>query len=123
MVAFLLDEDTDGDLLRALRRRSRIAGGVVVDVTRVGEPDAPPSGTPDPDLLVWCEANQRVLVSNDRNTMPIHFAAHLAASLHSPGVFLIRFGTTLGTVIAELELLSTAGVPDDFRDQVVYIPL
>lgn len=123
MVAFLLDEDTDGDLLRALRRRSRIASGAGVDVLRVGEPDAPPSGTPDLDLLVWCEANQRVLVSNDRNTMPIHFAAHSAAGLHSPGVLLIRFGTALGAVIAELELLSMAGHPDDFRDQVVYIPL
>jgi hypothetical protein len=123
MVTFLLDEDTDGDLLRALRRRSRIAGGVAVEVTRVGEPDAPPSGTSDPDLLVWCEANEHVLVSNDRNTMPIHFAAHLAAGFHSPGVLLIRFATTLSTVIAELELLSMAGQPDDFRDQVVYIPL
>lgn len=55
--------------------------------------------------------------------MPIHFAAHLAAGLHSSGVLLIRYATALGTVIAELELLSAAGEPEDFRDQIRYIPL
>lgn len=123
MLAFLLDEDTDGNLLRALRRRSRMAGGVVTDVLRVGEPGAPPSGTPDSDVLLWCEVNQRILVSNDRNTMPGHFAAHLAAGHHSPGVLLIRFHAPLGVVVAELELISMAGDPDDFHDRIGYIPL
>ena len=71
--------DADGDLLKALRRQSRLGGSWVVDVVKVGGVDAPPFSTPDPDLLIWCEANDRILVTNDRNTMPGHFNDHLAA--------------------------------------------
>ena len=123
MLAFLLDENTGGDLVKAFHRRARLGELPAVDVVRVGEVDAPPTGTLDPELLLWCEANQRILVSNDRRTMPGHFATHLVSGRHSPGVVLIRRGTGIGQVVAELLMLTEAGHPDDFRNQIVYIPL
>ena len=123
MIAFLLDEDTHGGLMNAFRRRTRLGILPAVDVTRVGEPDAPPYSTPDPDLLVWCETNDRVLVSEDKNTLPDHFRDHHRAGRQSPGIILIRPGTSLGEIIDELILITDAGHPDDFRDQIRYIPL
>ncbi len=123
MIAFLLDEDTHGGLMNAFRRRNRLGILPAVDVMRVGDSDAPPYGTSDPDLLVWCELNDRILVSEDKNTLPGHLNDHLRASRHSPGVVLIRPGTSMGEIIGELVLAADAGRPEDFRDQVVYLPL
>lgn len=115
MPALLLDENVRGTILSALRRPPS-AGGEVVDVVQVGEPGAPPKGTPDPVLLIWCEAN-------DRSTMPGHFHDHMAAGRHSPGVLLIRRRWKPSEVIVELGFLAVAGEPDDFRDLIQYIPL
>jgi len=62
----------------------------IVDVTRVGDPADLPLGTQDPDLLLWAEREQRVVVTMDRQTMLGHLAAHLQSGHHSPGVFLLR---------------------------------
>lgn len=123
MPKFLLDENTGGDLLRAFHRRARLGELPPVDVLRVGEAEAPPSGTLDPELLIWCEANDRILVSNDKRTIPGHLQEHFAAGRHSPGVLLIKRGTGVGQLVAELLYLSEAGNADDFRDQIQYIPL
>jgi hypothetical protein len=123
MVAFLLDEDTHGGLMDAFRRRTRLGVLPAVDVLRVGGADAPAFSTLDPELLIWCELNDRVLVSEDKNTLPGHLNDHLTAGRHSPGVLLIRPGVSMAEVIDELVFLSEAGNPDDFRDQIAYIPL
>ena len=39
------------------------------------------------------------------------------------GVSILRTVLTIGQAIDELELVALAGEPDDFRDQVVYLPL
>ena len=75
---FLLDENTHGAIPDAIRRFNRV-GPVQVDVIRVGEADGPPLGIQDDELLIWCEANGQILVSEDVTTLPGHLAAHLAA--------------------------------------------
>lgn len=122
MIRFLLDEDTPGILLRAIRRHN-LTFSQRVECARVGEPGAPPTGTPDPDNLIWCEENGHILLSGDRRTLVTHFHEHLAAGRHSPGVLLLRPNWVLQRVIETLTVIVTAGVPDDFRDQVQYIPL
>lgn len=122
MPALILDENVSGNILSALRRSPNTGGGVI-DVIQVGESSAPPKGTLDPDLLVWCEANDRVLVTNDRQTMPDHFQEHLAAGRHSPGALLIKRGLGIRAVVAELVFISEVGQSEDFRDQIQYIPL
>jgi predicted nuclease of predicted toxin-antitoxin system len=73
-IRFLLDENLSPRLVRALKRARP-----EIDVLRVGDAGAPPLGTKDPDLLVWCDQAQRLLVTNDRTTMPVHLDAHHAA--------------------------------------------
>jgi hypothetical protein len=39
------------------------------------------------------------------------------------GVAIVRTVLRIGQAIDELELIAIAGEPNDFRDQVVYLPL
>src|SRR4051794_37277699 len=102
-LCFLLDEHLRGTLWQAMGQHNA-RGGDVLDVLRVGDPPAPPLGTADPDLLLWCEANGRVLVSEDRKPMPVHLRAHFLAGRHVAGVFLLKPGVSIPVVIAFLIL-------------------
>ena len=55
--------------------------------------------------------------------LPNHFGDHHRAGRRSPGIILIRPGTNIGEIIDELVLITEVGQPDDFRDQIRYIPL
>lgn len=122
MPGILCDESTHGNLAKAFHRRTRLGEYPPVEVLRVGEPGAPPEGTLDPELLVWCEENDRILVSDDRNTLPVHLRDHLAAGRHSPGVLLIKHKTTIPKVVESVVLIAVVE-PELCQDQWVYIPL
>ncbi len=122
MLLFLLDEDTHGGVAEAFRRRVRLGTLPLVDVVYVGDPSAPPKGTQDPELLVWVEEDDRILVSNDRSTLIDHFLKHLAAGRHSPGVLIVKPGTGIGQLISELVLISEACTADEFFDRYQFIP-
>ena len=64
---YLLDENVDPVYASELIRRDP-----VLIVWRIGTPGAPPKGTSDPDLLIWCEAHAFVLVTNNRKSVPAH---------------------------------------------------
>jgi Domain of unknown function (DUF5615) len=66
-VRFLIDENLPPRLkLAILRLNSEI------DILRVGEDNAPPTGTLDPDILRYLQLSQRVLVTDNRVSMPGH---------------------------------------------------
>lgn len=119
---FLLDENTHGALPNAIRQFNRL-GWAQVDVIRVGDADGPPLGILDEELLIWCEKNGRILVSEDVTSLPRHLAAHLAAGHHSPGILFLRPGVSARQIYDELALITAVGTPDDFADRCQYIPL
>jgi hypothetical protein len=94
-----------------------------MDVLAVGDDIAPSTGTPDPDLLRWIEENGYILVSRNRRTLPQHLKEHLQAGRHVPGIFLLRRQYPLGQILEDLLLLWESGYPEDFEDQVMYLPL
>lgn len=114
---FLVDEDTHSGLLQAVRQM--VPG---IDGIRVGDPGAPPLGTLDPDLLIAAEAMGRVLVSNDRSTMPVHLANHFAAGRHTAGVILLRKGYTLGRYAREIVDQWVSTTADEWVDRTIYLP-
>jgi len=118
---FLLDENLRGHLWNALCRHNTLSP-LPIDAIRVGDSEELPLGITDPDILVWCELNQRILISSDRKSMPLHFADHLASGQKSPGVILLRAGTPITTILQQLVLISHAGLPDDFANQLRYLP-
>ena len=64
-----------------------------------------------------------MLVTNNRQSMPIHLRDHLADGRHVPGILTVRQPRTdWGTVVDHLVLIWHAVRPD-FRDRIDYLPL
>src|SRR5262245_45590944 len=119
---FVLDEHLRGGALWQAVRQHNAAGVDVIDMTRVGDPADLPTGTTDPDLLLWAEREDRILVSLDKRTLAAHLAAHLQAGHHSPGVLLLRPASTTAQVLVALVLIAHAGDPVNYRDRIEFIP-
>ena len=118
---YVLDEHLRGILWNAIQQHNA-AGTDLIDAVRVGDPPDLPMGSLDPDILLWAEREQRLLVTFDRSTIPGHLAAHLAAGHHSPGVLLIRRRSTIPQLVSHLALLGAAADPATFQDRCDYIP-
>jgi hypothetical protein len=114
---FLLDEHVNVAIQRQLRRLEPS-----IQVLVIGDKGAPPKGILDPDLLIWLENHQYILVTNNRSSMPDHLRNHYAAGRHIPGLFWIRPDATLGEVITTLHLVWAASEAEEYYDRVVFIP-
>jgi hypothetical protein len=113
----LVDEDTADEYdVQLLRHRPDL------EVRHVGKPGAPPLGLPDPEILVWCEDNDFLLLTGNRRTMPIHLAAHLNGGKHVAGILAIRRQRNIGVVIKSLLSLIEETENERFRDRIVYVP-
>lgn len=119
---FVLDEQLRGGPLWQAIQKHNARGLDPLDVTRVGDPADLPLGSDDSDNLLWAERKGRLVVSLDKSTLPSHLATHLQAGHHSPGVLIIRSGTTVPQVVHALALAAHAGDPADHQDRVEYIP-
>jgi hypothetical protein len=123
MIRFLIDACVPAKVADAVARWNAANPSEAIDAVSSGDPGIPPRHTPDPDVLVWAELNNRIVVTVDYNTMPSHLADHLAAGRHSPGVFCVRPGAYIPDIIADLVMSTYAGNPDDFADVVTFVPI
>lgn len=115
---FLFDENTAHRSIRRLlyERNASISCWVI------GEWEAPPIGSPDPDLLNWAEENQCMLVTHNHATMPVHLREHLDAGRHILGILVVKIGYPAWKIAEDLYLIWGASLPNEFRDQIVYWP-
>jgi hypothetical protein len=116
-----LDENQRGQLWRAAQRHNRTSAHAL-DVARVGDPPDLPLGSIDPEILLWAEREDRILVSFDKTTLANHLANHLQAGHQSPGVFMLRRRSSLSQVVARLALVAYASEPWEWRDRIEFIP-
>jgi hypothetical protein len=114
---FLLDEHVNPAIQRQLRRLAP-----TLDVLLIGESNAPPKGTPDPDLLIWLEENNYILVTENRSTIPVHLADHFAQERHIPGIFWVRPNVDIGQIIEELYLIWLVSTADEYQNRTLFIP-
>nr|WP_199339621.1 DUF5615 family PIN-like protein [Nostoc sp. FACHB-892] len=70
-VRFLLDENLSPKLKTSVLRLNP-----AIDILRVGDAEAPPLGTLDPDILRYLELSQRILVTDNHKSMPEHLQEH-----------------------------------------------
>lgn len=117
-IQFLLDENVPPRLRRALARH-----WPEIVVWMVGDEDAPPLGTLDPEILVWCEANGFALVTYNRSSMPLHLQAHLDVGRHVSGIFVLSESLSIGAIVDDLSLIWGASFPGEFADQIQHLPL
>ena len=117
-LSFLLDENVPMAIHAQLGQRKPS-----IRVSVVGQPGAPPKGTPDPDLLIWIEEQGFILVTRNRASMPKHLQDHLTAGRHIPGILILPRTLSLGDVLEDLCLVWGASFPNEYRDQITYLPL
>jgi hypothetical protein len=80
-------------------------------------------GMDDPEVLLLAAEQQRVLVSHDVGTMPVHFRNFRSEGRHSAGLFLIPQRLDLGTAIDELLLIWLASEASEWEDRIEWLPI
>jgi hypothetical protein len=114
---FLLDEHINPAIQRQLLRLDPN-----IEVLVIGQLAAPSKGTPDPDLLLWLEEYDYVLVTENRSTIPVHLANHFAEGRHIPGIFWLRPLVIIGKIIEELYLIWLVSTAAEYQDRTLFIP-
>ena len=117
-IQYLLDEN-----LSPLYREQLLRLQPDLTVWMVGDPGVPLKSTLDPEILIWCEQNKFILVTNNRTSMPVHLADHLVQNHHSPGIFVLRPKATVGEILEDLIIIAQAGISQDYQDRITHIPL
>jgi hypothetical protein len=115
---FLFDEHVPSAIVAFLRQSNP-----EIPVYIIGQAPAPRKGVLDPDILNWIEANNCYLITNNRASMPVHLQDHLVLGKHVPGIIQLPRTIHMTSLIEDLILLWSVSVPDEFRDQIVYLPL
>ena len=117
-ISYLLDENVNPVLRAALLRAEPD-----LVVWQVGMLGAPALGTLDPEILLWCEANQFILVTNNRKSMPVHLQDHLAEGWWAMGIFILNAEMSVGETVAELLLIATASSAEEYQNQIIFLPI
>ena len=117
MLQLATDADVHGDIIRGLRRRAP-----EIDLVRIQ--DALPEGTPDPDVLAWAAAQNRTLITNDRNTMVGFAHKRVAAGDRVSGLIVTTNEQSIGSAIEDILLIAECMPEEEIGGQVVvYLPL
>ena len=113
---FLADEDRDRRIIEGIRRHMPRHDLAPIDERGL-------KGTPDRGVLELAIAEQRVLLTHDRNTM-IHEAKALNREGESHhGVVLISRFDQIGRIVEDIATIAGASHADELRDRVEYLPL
>ncbi|HEV3024326.1 MAG TPA: DUF5615 family PIN-like protein [Pirellulales bacterium] len=111
------DADVHGEIIRGLRRREP-----QIDLVRAQ--DALPEGIGDLDLLAWAAVEDRILITNDRNTMVGFAYQRQAAGEPVPGLIATTNSQSIGSAIEDILIIVECMSVEEFHDQVVvFLPL
>jgi len=116
MLAFLADENFDGNIIRGLRRRQP-----VIDILRMQE--AGLRGIDDPTLLEQAAQMGRVLLTHDVSTITLFAYKRVRAGDSMPGLVEVRRSLAIGQAIEEVLLVAELSLEGELERQVRYIPL
>lgn len=116
---FLVDENLSRAIVDAVRRYNG-----AVDILHVGDIGAPPIGTLDPEILDYCSRSRRILVTENRKSMPDHVAALFQSGGHHAGILKVRRGRKhdVGGIVGVLTLIWEVEEAEDYLDREDWIP-
>jgi Domain of unknown function (DUF5615) len=110
------DENFNGTVLRGLMRHYP-----EFDVVRVQ--DVGLVHTPDPEILEWAANENRILLTHDHETIPGFANDRVRAGLAMPGVFAVNDRCGIGAAIQAIAMAVIASFDDEWKDQVLFLPL
>ncbi len=115
---FLLDEHIHPALDSYLRLH---APGLPVHT--IGDGIGPPRGTLDPQILVWCEKQNSVLITDNRRSMPAHLADHVRDGRTVPGIFSINLSMSVAQLGEHLIFVARVSFPDEYQNSIWFLPI
>lgn len=118
---YLLDEHFRGSFWDIIQRHN-LQHADPLNAARVGDLVELPLGTKDPEILLWIEREDRILISADKASMARHLAAHLASGHRCPGIMTPRPGVSLPRLLEFLILAAYASEPSEWADRITFIP-
>ena len=116
-IRFLLDENLSKQIKFAVLRRNPS-----VDILGVGDQNAPSFGTLDPEILLYVEQSQRLLITDNRKSMPGHLEAHWSNKRIIWGLLWVRPKTSIGELTESIYLLWEASEAQEWINVVDWIP-
>ena len=116
MLRLLADENFNGDIVRAVRRR-------IPELDFITVQEAGIHGITDPDLLEWAAAEGRILFTHDVSTVTAHAYERIQRGEPLPGVFAVALSVPLKYAIEDILLIVECSLPDEWANGVHYIPL
>ena len=117
-IKYLIDENVDPIYTLQLRKRNPD-----LTVRAVGELGTPSKSTLYPEILLWCEKYDFILVTNNRSSMPVHLADHIAKNQHIPGILILNADFSIGQNLEELILIAEFAFEEEYQDQIVFLPI
>ncbi len=112
MLRLASDADVHGGIIRGLRRR-------LPEIDLVRAEDALPEGTPDAEVLAWAAAEDRIRITNDRNTIVGFAYQRVAAGKLMPGLIVTTNEQSIGSAIDDILLVAQYMPQEQIRTQVV----
>jgi hypothetical protein len=79
--------------------------------------------TPDPHILEWAASQGRVLLSHDVSTVPPVADQRIGDGKPMPGVFIVNDRMPIGQAIDQILFFSLDVEPDEWKNQVLFLPL
>jgi hypothetical protein len=116
MLRIFIDQDFDHDILRGLQLRLPELDGVTAREAGLDRKS-------DPEILAWAAAQDRVVVTHDRNTMTRHAYDRVRQAECMPGVFIVPREMPIGAAIADLRILVECSLEGEWKQMVVFLPL
>jgi len=116
-IKFLLDENLSPRLKIAVLRLNP-----EIDILRIGDPNTPTLGTLDPDVLQYLGLSQRLLVTDNRTSLPEHLEEYWQKNQQMWGLFWIRPTTTMGKIAEELIMIWETSEAEEWINVVDWIP-
>jgi len=116
MLRLITDEDLNGRIVRGLLRR-------LPSLDLIRAQDTVDPGTSDLELLAHAADARRVLVTHDANTMTRHAFERITLGEPMAGLIVIAQSLAIGTAIDELVLIAECTETDEWRGQIVFLPL
>jgi predicted nuclease of predicted toxin-antitoxin system len=115
LIRFLADADLNAKIVSGCLHREPAMDFLAANKARLAR-------VPDPEVLAMAAAQDRIVVTHDRHTMPRHFGQFMLDRGSSPGVFVVGQDVPIAEVIEELLLVWSASDAEEWRDRIVDIP-
>jgi len=116
MLRLLADENFNGDIVRGLLLRQP-------ELQIVRAQDVALAARDDADVLAWAAANNRIILTHDRATMPKFAYERVSLGQVMTGVFVLSDRFPVGRAIQEVLLMNECSEQAEWNGRVVFLPL